>query len=122
MSPTESSSLPETDLARINRWIQQENDRTPPEARDKVRVEADHDGRSVTIFECHRPWDPDRMDPEWTRLPVARIRYSKSHRSWTLFWSDQNSEFHVYDLIKPTSDVEALLREIDRDPVSIFWG
>jgi hypothetical protein len=121
MSPTGSSSLPEIDLARIDAWVEKENDRTPPEARDKVRVEAERDARSVTIFECNPPWDPDG-GPEWIRLPVARLRYTKSRRSWTLYWSDRNSTFHLYDLIKPTTDVDVLLHEIDRDPTSIFWG
>lgn len=122
MSPTRSSSLPETDLARINRWVERRNEQIPTHARDQVRIEADLDDRSVTILECRPPWDPERMGPEWTRFPVARLRYTKSRREWTLYWRDRNSKFHLYELTPPTADVAVLLQEIDRDPTSIFWG
>lgn len=120
--PTSSSSLPETDVARIGRWISQQNERVPPHARDQVRVEADIDERSVTILECRPPWDPEQMGPEWTRSAVARLRYTRSRREWTLYWPDRHSKFHPYQSIGPTADIEALLEEIDRDPTSIFWG
>jgi hypothetical protein len=122
MSSASSSSLSETDIARINRWLRQKNARIPPHARDVVRIEADFEGRSVTIVECRPPWDPERMRPEWTRLPVARLRYTKARQEWALYWADRNSDFHRYDPAQPTSDIVALLDEIDRDPTSIFWG
>jgi hypothetical protein len=42
---TPSSSLPETDLARIRRWVEKENEKIPPQARDEVRIEIDVDAR-----------------------------------------------------------------------------
>ena len=30
--------------------------------------------------------------------------------------------FHEYDLVPPTSNVDELLTELDRDPTHIFWG
>jgi hypothetical protein len=122
VSPARSSSMPETDLARINRWVEQENERIPSLARDEVRIEANVDDRSVTILECRPPWDPERRGPEWTRVPVARLRYTRSRQEWILYWPDRNSRFHQYDLAQPTANVAALLQEIDRDPTSIFWG
>jgi hypothetical protein len=62
------------------------------------------------------------MGPEWTRHPIARLRYTRSRREWTLYWRDRNLRFHQYELIHPTADVAALLEEIDQDPTSIFWG
>ena len=114
--------MPETDVGRINRWVAARNDRIPPHARDQIRIEADLDDRSATIMECRPPWDPKRMGPDWTRSPVARLRYTRSRREWTLCWRDRNSKFHLYDLAPPTVGVGALLEEIDRDPTSIFWG
>lgn len=122
MSSSRSSSLPGTDLARISQWVDQENDRIPPHARDQVRIEADLADRSVTILECRPPWDPERVGSDWTRSPVARLRYTRSRKEWTLYWPDRNSRFHLYDLVRPRADVDALLEEIDRDPTSIFWG
>ena len=122
MPSARSSTLPETDLTRIKWWVEKANNRIPPQAREEVRIEADVDDRSVTILECRPPWDPERMGSERTRVPVARLRYTKSRRVWTLYWPDRNSRFHQYDLARPTPDVVALLDEVDRDPTSIFWG
>lgn len=85
MTATRSTSLPETDLARIHRWVQKENERIPPHARTDVRIELDVDARSVTILECGPPWDPERAGPEGTRSPFARLRYTRSRREWTLY-------------------------------------
>jgi hypothetical protein len=39
-----------------------------------------------------------------------------------LYWRDCNQRFHLYDLLTPSSRVDELLTEIDRDPTCIFWG
>lgn len=122
MTATGSTSLPETDLARVHRWVKKENEKIPLHARGQVRIELDVDARSVTILECRPPWDPERKGPEWTRTPVARLRYTRSRREWTLYWPDRDSRFHLYDLTSPTANIGTLLEEIDRDPTAIFWG
>jgi hypothetical protein len=67
-------------------------------------------------------WQPDRMRPEWTRHPRARLRQTRSRREWTLYWRDKNLRFHPYELTHPTADVAALLQEVEQDPTLIFWG
>ncbi len=49
-------------------------------------------------------------------------RYASSRREWTLYWPDRNSRLHRYDLVQPTPDIANLLNEIERDPMSIFFG
>jgi hypothetical protein len=46
----------------------------------QIRIEADLDDRSVTILECRPPCDPDRVGLERTRLPIARLRYTRLRR------------------------------------------
>ena len=75
----------------------------------------------MTILECRPPWTPAN-GPEWTRHPVARLRYLAGRGVWLLDWSDSDLRWHRYDLIGPTPHVEPLLAEIERDPTSIFWG
>lgn len=62
------------------------------------------------------------MDIEWTRFPIARLRYTKSTGLWTLYWRDRNLRFHVYDRVAPTASITEPLNEIERDPTAIFWG
>ncbi len=113
--------LPETDVARVRRWIDARNDGLPERAQGEIRYELDLDARSATIMECRPPWSED-FGPEWTRFPIARLRYTQARHEWAVYWRDRNPAFHLYDFIEPTSDVEALLAEIDADPTGIFWG
>ncbi len=113
--------IPDTDLARVRRWIDAQNEAVPENVRDQLRYELEVSDRSLTVIECRPPWRED-MGPEWTRLPVARLRYTKVRNEWSLYWSDRNSRFHLYDLVRPTRHIARLLAEIDRDPTAIFWG
>ena len=112
------AGLPELDVARVRRWCQQ---RVPEHVRSQVKVEYDVTPRHLTIVECRPPW---RADPgtEWTRLPIARLRYTKATRQWSLYWRDRHLRFHLYDRITPSPRIDDLLHEIDRDPIAIFWG
>ncbi len=91
-------------------------------ARDQLRIELDVSDRAITIQECRPPWEPERAGPDWTRLPIARFRYTKARQEWSLYWCDRHLRFHAYDRVEPTPRVEELLAEIDRDPAGIFWG
>jgi len=110
--------VPETDVARVRRWCR---DKVPAFARAEVRVEVDVSERHLTVVECRAPWRPE-ISAQWTRFPIARLRYVKSTGLWSLYWRDRNLRFHTYALVAPTPSVEELLAEIDRDPTAIFWG
>jgi hypothetical protein len=114
------SGLPATDVARVQRWCRA---RTPDHVRDEVRVEVEVDvaDRHLTIVECRPPWRAD-FGPEWTRFPIARLRYVKTTGRWSLFWRDRHQKFHAYDRMPASANVEELLAEVDRDPTAIFWG
>ncbi|MER7441286.1 DUF3024 domain-containing protein [Micromonospora avicenniae] len=111
-------ALPEADVARVRDWCA---GRVPERVQDQVRVECDVDARHLTVVECRAPWRPAE-NSGWTRLPVARLRYTQRTSTWTLCYRDRNLRFHRYDLTPPTPDVGKLLDELDRDPTAIFWG
>src|SRR5699024_12851106 len=48
-------------------------ERVPEHLWDQVRVEAEIADRHVTIIETRPPWDGQG---DWTRFPVARLRYT----------------------------------------------
>jgi Protein of unknown function (DUF3024) len=112
------SGLPETDVARVQRWCR---GRVLEQVRDQVRIEVDLAERSVTIVECRPPWRAG-VGAEWTRFPIARLRYTRSTGLWSLYWRDRNLRFHEYDRVPATESVEDLLAEVDSDPTAIFWG
>jgi Protein of unknown function (DUF3024) len=111
-------ALPELDVARVRRWCAA---RVPEHARHQVRVECDASPRHLTIIERRAPWHDD-LGPDWTTLPIARLRYTADGRAWTLYYRDRNLRFHSYDMLAPSPRVDDLLAELDRDPTSIFWG
>ncbi len=112
------AGLPELDVARVERWCRA---RVPEQVRDQVRVEVDVAERHLTIVECRPPWRAG-LGTEWTRFPIARLRYSRATRSWSLYWRDRNLRFHLYDRVPATASIVDLLEEVDRDPTAIFWG
>jgi hypothetical protein len=74
--------------------------------------------RSAVQLRNAGPWRAD-FGPEWSRLPIARLRYTKASRTWTLYWRDRNLRFHRYDRIEPSVNLSDLIRELDRDPTNI---
>lgn len=113
--------LPERDLAVIRRWVDAQNAEIEEDVRPLLRYEMDVTNTSVTLLECRPPWTDD-IGHEWSRLPGARLRYTRTTGEWSLYWADRNSAFHVYDLVPPTDHIRRLLREIDQDPTGTFWG
>lgn len=109
-------AIPETDLLRIGRWCRE---RVPEHLWDQVRVEAEIADRHVTIIETRPPWD-GRGD--WSRFPVARLRYTVKTGQWSIYWRDRNMKFHEYTRKRPTKNVQALLDYIGSHQDPIFWG
>ncbi|HXH56118.1 DUF3024 domain-containing protein [Iamia sp.] len=87
-------ALPETDVARVRRWVAAQNERIGEHIHE-MRVEMDVDPRALTILDCRPPWRED-FGPGWTRQEIARLRYTGSSGVWTLHWPDRNSKFHRY--------------------------
>ncbi|WP_009476166.1 DUF3024 domain-containing protein [Rhodococcus sp. JVH1] len=110
--------LPELDIAQVQRRC---SVRVPEHARREVRFECEVAARHLTIVERRAPWCDD-VGPEWTSLPIARLRYTKATKTWSLYWRDRNLRFHAYDRLAPSPHLETLLIELDRDPIHIFWG
>lgn len=111
-----SPMLPETDLARIRELCEA---RVPPEAREHVRVELEHERQAVTIVEC-RPTRREDCGREWSRLPIARLRYVASKRLWTLYYHRHTGRWERYPLLGPSRRVSDLLSEIAEDPICVF--
>jgi hypothetical protein len=110
------ATLSDLVMARVRRFCEA---RIPATNRAEVRLEVDVRGRTITLLECRPPWHgAGRLDPHEGRPDPLR----RGGRHVALHWADRNSRWHVYDDVPPTSDLDAILREIDEDPTCIFWG
>ena len=96
------------------------NRRSPSRVRDQLRTEYHIRGNNLTVCETRPPWRLDDSNREWTHYGAAQLRYRDG--VWTLYWSDRNGKWHVYDLVEPTADLRSLIDVVDHDPVHIFWG
>lgn len=111
--------LPETDVARVRRWVDARNDRLPERARGQIRYELDVADRHLTLYEGRPPWRPE-YGPDWTRFPIVRFHYTKARREWATYWRDRNSRFHRFDPIPASRQIEELLDAVDADSTGIF--
>jgi hypothetical protein len=110
--------LSATDLARIQKLC---DARVPPRAREHARVELEQERQAVNIVERRPPWRED-YGPEWSRLPIARLRYVASKRLWTLYYHRHTGRWERYPLLGPSPRLADLLRELAQDPICLFWG
>ena len=109
-------AMPHDDLLLIAQWCR---NRVPEHLWNEVRVECDIEDRHVTLVETRPLWDGRG---EWTRFPIARLRYTASRGQWSIYWRDRNLNFHVYTRKRPTKNVRALLDHIGSFEHPIFWG
>lgn len=116
-------TIPDLDLFRIRRYVAARNARIPAGSRQFWRIEAEVDGDAgdVTVVERRAPWDAELVGSEWTRKPIARLRYS-AERRWSLYWADPSSRFRPYDRVSPSAGLTDLLDEIETDSLTVFWG
>jgi hypothetical protein len=111
------TAVPDLDLRKIRDYAV---GRVPAQHQDKIRMEVDVRGKTVTILECRPPWH-EKSGTEWTRQGVARMKYDSDHHEWTLYWIDRNDRWHVFDLIDPGA-IDTILDEIELDRACLFWG
>jgi len=81
-------------------------------------VEARVRGDNITIVERRAPWRPD-YGPEWTESKIVQIAFQPTIRTWTLFAYDRNERRIAYPF-RPTRDLDAVIDEMERDPICIF--
>ncbi len=51
---------------------------------------------------------------------VAKFRFVVKQRAWTLYWRDQNLQWHLFPDSRPEVDIAKLLPIVDSEP--IFYG
>jgi len=93
--------------------------RIPLHIRDQVKLIYKITGYKVNLVETR----PYYKDPSvWTETPIAQFRFDRETQKWTLYCADRNSQWHLYDLIKPSADFDDMLKALDNDKTGIFWG
>jgi hypothetical protein len=89
--------LPAEGLSSIQEFVGSLNADMPPDMAGRMRYETRVYRNAVTLVEI-APLDFQTPGSREFEVPFARLRFTRS-QGWELFWSDRNSEFHVYDLV-----------------------
>jgi hypothetical protein len=86
---------------------------------DQLRYSYELAGSTV-VLQAERPgfMNPD----EWTRVPVAKLRFSEARSTWSLYWSDANGRWHRMSSVPMAKDIRVLLTAIETDASGVFWG
>jgi hypothetical protein len=109
-------AIPEIDLLRIQLWCRE---CVPEHLWPQVKVEAGVEPRYVTIVEVRPPWDGVG---DYTRFPIARLRYIATTGQWLIYWRDRNLKFHEYDRKRPTKNTCRLFSTTSRTPATRSSG
>ena len=91
----------------------------PKELNDSIQLFYNIRGNNITLVESRPSWH-DKT--EWIEMKIAQIRFENESKTFTLYCPDRNEKWHLYDFIEATTELEDLLKEIDRDHTGIFWG
>jgi hypothetical protein len=90
-----------------------------PEHADELRFVCEVRGHSVSIYEERAPWNGVG---EWTRMGVARFKYTRTRGSWTLYWMRRDLRWHAHDPDVMPADLESLVALVDEDRYGAFFG
>ncbi|OCL28502.1 hypothetical protein U472_01035 [Orenia metallireducens] len=92
--------------------------RIPIHVRTKLKLGYGIRGNSVTLFEERKSYQGD----EWIKNKIAQFRYNQDDNKWALYWWRHTGRWYRYEDVKPNSNFEVLLEEVEKDPLCIFWG
>jgi len=94
--------------------------RAPESVADELRIEVAQEGNAITITELRAPWQPSAR--EWTRTPIAQLRYRVGTGQWSLREPTATGWTTYRGGRGPTKTIWPQLEELDADPTGIFWG
>lgn len=53
---------------------------------------------------------------------VAKITWNNSERIWNVFVPDEDNHWVPYPFLSNSHDLTAVIREVEKDPKSVFWS
>ena len=74
--------------------------RSPEASRSQMRLEIESSGSKITIIERSAPWN-DQLGSDWSRQPIAELRYDGRAGTWTLYWPRHTGRWHRYEDLRP---------------------
>lgn len=102
--------------SRAQLICRQRNQGVPVEL-GKASYEATHNG--VVFFKQHFLLDSAHCDYV---NQIAKVEWCPKNRKWQLFMPDETQQSWLpYPFLASSTDLTAIMREIDKDPKEMFW-
>lgn len=92
---------------------------SPAHLKNELSLEYVLKGHEVVIFERRPQWDNPK---EWMESPVAKLKFIRSANKWRLYWQRADLKWHEYPGLSSSEHIGNLVREIDADPLTCFFG
>ena len=89
------------------------NSRIPKDQRTQTRLSYEIEGDEVTLVQ------ENAFGSVWAKVLIAQIRYNSELLVWQLYWND-GGQWREY-ITEPTSNLQAIVDEIEKDPAGVFW-
>ncbi len=110
----------EIELARIKKAVGGLCDRrNRPDLKSELSLEYRVKGHDVIVFERRPKWDGSLGHME---TDVAKLKFARSSGAWRLLWMRADLKWHAYKPTTPSTNLLALVAEIDADPYGCFFG
>ncbi len=93
--------------------------KVPKEIQNEIQLKYSVRGNSFILIESRPKCNDDSV---WIDMKIAKMTFDITSMKWKLYWSNQHQKFFCYDRLSPKNEIKDLLKEIDEDPTSIFWG
>jgi hypothetical protein len=93
--------------------------RSPPDLHNKIRFTYEIREHDVVIYESRARFN---KPSEWSKMPCAKLKYSRSSRKWKLYWMRQDEKWYPYKTETKSNELDALGAEIESDRNGAFFG
>jgi hypothetical protein len=114
-------ALSEFEIKKIEKEMSEflEQIRPPVSIRNEVDIEFKLNNQAIELYEVRPQWD-DKS--KITRMPVAKIAYTKSSKMWKLYWMRADLKWHKYEPYHIGKTLKELLGVVKQDEYGCFWG
>ena len=93
--------------------------RAPVDLKDIFRLRYEIQNHNVFIREARPDW---RNPLEWIEIDVAKLRYVQASDEWRLYWKRASGKWWLYECHSRSTTLSAMVKEIDTDFYSCFFG
>lgn len=89
--------------------------KVPRNVRSSVRLKYEWEDNGLTLLE-ERPNLPHR---DWSRSAIVQFRLERN--KWSVYARDRESQWFAVPSIRPRSDFEDQLEQVELDREGVFW-